>query len=46
MGTGLVTILWYVMCGGFVALTVAVGVGLFIYGERKEKRRKRNGPPS
>ncbi|MGD8317144.1 MAG: hypothetical protein PVH21_10575 [Myxococcales bacterium] len=46
MGTGLTTILWYGLCVGFVALTILVGVGLFIYGSRKESRRNRDRPPS
>ena len=46
MGTGLVTIFWYVACGGFVALTIGVGVGLFMWGKHKENRRKQGGPPS
>jgi hypothetical protein len=46
MGTGVTTFLWYGLCGGVVALTVVVGVGLFMWGNRKEKRRKQNPPPS
>jgi hypothetical protein len=46
MGTGVTTFLWYGLCGGVVALTVVVGVGLFMWGSHKEKRRKQNPPPS
>lgn len=46
MGTGLTTILWYGLCVGFVAFAILVGVGLFLYGSRKEKRRHQDRPPS
>jgi hypothetical protein len=46
MGTGLTTILWYGLCGGVVAFTVVVGLGLFLWGAHKEKRRRRAQPPS
>jgi hypothetical protein len=46
MGTGFTTFLWYGLCGGVVLLTVVVGVGLFFWGTRREKRRKRLEPPS
>ena len=46
MGTGVTTFLWYGLCGGIVVLTVVVGAGLFVWGNQREKRRKRNEPPS
>ncbi len=46
MGTGVTTFLWYGLCGGVVLLTVFVGVGLFVWGEHREKQRKRDKPPS
>ena len=46
MGTGLTTFLWYGLCGGVVALTIVVGVGLFMWGTHREKRRKQDRPPS
>jgi hypothetical protein len=46
MGTGITTFLWYGLCGGVVALTIFVGVGLFVWGAQREKRRKRGKPPS
>jgi hypothetical protein len=46
MGTGLTTFLWYGACGGVVLLAVGVGVGLFIWGTRREKRRRTGEPPS
>jgi hypothetical protein len=46
MGTGFTTIFWYALCAGFVALTIFVGVGLFMWGTHKEKRRRRDQPPS
>lgn len=46
MGSGLTYLLWYVMCGAVVAVTVGVGVGLFFVGKRREKRRQGGGPPS
>ena len=46
MGTGLTYLLWYVMCGAVVALTIGVGVGLFYWGKRREKRERRQKPPS
>jgi hypothetical protein len=46
MGTGLTTFLWYGLCGGVATLIVVVGVGLFVWGTRREKRRQRKLPPS
>jgi hypothetical protein len=46
MGTGVTTFLWYGLCGSVVALTIIVGVGLFMWGTHREKRRKRDRPPS
>ena len=46
MGTGLTTFLWYGLCGGVVLLAVVVGVGLFIWGTQREKRRNQSKPPS
>jgi hypothetical protein len=46
MGTGLTTILLYGLCGGVVAFTMIVGLGLFMWGTHKEKRRRRAQPPS
>jgi hypothetical protein len=46
MGTGITTLLWYGLCGGFVALTILVGVGLFTWGMRREKRKRPDQPPS
>jgi hypothetical protein len=47
MGTGITTFLWYGLCGGVVALTIVVAVGLFMWGTHREKKRnERNTPPS
>ena len=46
MGTGVITFLWYGLCGGVVALTVIVGVGLFMWGTHREKRKDHDRPPS
>ncbi|MDH3622678.1 MAG: hypothetical protein OES69_10840 [Myxococcales bacterium] len=46
MGSGLTYLLWYVMCGAVVALTVGVGAGLFYWGKRREKRERGQDPPS
>ncbi len=46
MGTGVTTFLWYGLCGGVVLLTVMVGVGLFMWGTHREKRKRRYEPPS
>jgi hypothetical protein len=46
MGTGLTTILWYALCGGFVGLTIFIGVGLFLWGAHRDKHRRRDQPPS
>ena len=46
MGTGITTFLWYGLCGGVLLLIVGVAVGLFMWGERREKRRRRGDPPS
>ncbi|MEM7434715.1 MAG: hypothetical protein AAF436_06145 [Myxococcota bacterium] len=46
MGSGLTYLLWYVMCGGVVAITIGVGVGLFFIGKRRERRERREPPPS
>jgi hypothetical protein len=46
MGTGLTTFLWYGLCFGVVALGGIVAVGLFVWGNRREKRKKENRPPS
>jgi hypothetical protein len=43
MATGTVTLFWYVCCGAFTTFTIAIGWGLFVYGEReKRKRQARN----
>ena len=46
MGTGITTFLWYGLCFGVVALAAVVAVGLFWWGNRREKRRKDRQPPS
>jgi hypothetical protein len=46
VGTGFTTFLWYGLCGGVVALTIIVSVGLFMWGTHREKRKRRNLPPS
>jgi len=46
MGSGLTYLLWYVMCGAVVALTIGVGAGLFYWGKRREKRERGQNPPS
>lgn len=46
MGSGLTYLLWYVMCGVFVAITVGVGAALFFAGKRRERREKGDRPPS
>jgi hypothetical protein len=46
VGTGVTTFLWYGLCGGVVALTIIVSVGLFMWGTRREKQKRRNPPPS
>jgi len=46
MGTGVTTFLWYGLCGGVVTLTAIVGVGLFMWGTRRERQKRRDQPPS
>ncbi len=46
MGSGLTYLLWYVMCGAVVALTIGVGAGLLYWGKRREKREQGQDPPS
>ncbi|MEM8606451.1 MAG: hypothetical protein AAGF92_05075 [Myxococcota bacterium] len=46
MGSGLTYLLWYVMCGLVVAITVGVGFALFYVGKRRERREKDDPPPS
>jgi len=46
MGTGVTTLFSYGLCGAVVALTIVVGIGLYLWGKHREKRRKQNRPPS
>lgn len=46
MGTGITTFLWYGLCFGVVVLAGAVAVGLVVWGNRREKRRREKQPPS
>lgn len=40
MGTGTITLLWYVLCTGFVFFLLAVATGLSLFGKRFGKRSR------
>lgn len=40
MGTGTITLLWYVLCTGFVFFLLAIATGLSLFGKRFGKRSR------
>lgn len=45
MGGGSSILLWYFLCGGVLLGIVAVAVGLFFYGESRNKKGRDGNPP-
>lgn len=45
MAGGTVTLLWYGLCFGFVALSVGIAIGLVLYGERADRKRRGSHQP-